>query len=361
MATVFKVKKYIGILEDIQNYIIANSDKVSDFNEGDVLASQIEAFSRQIEQLYIKTKTSYEKYFPDIPFHVFDFEKKVGQYSGGSVVFSRLVAEATVVTIAIGTIIATTEGFEYTTTSVGTIGSGNTDSNSVTILANVIGKDSNVPASTITTIISTVADVDTVTNAAATTAGLDEENNQDYLIRFQDFIRGLGKSNKSGIITGALSVTGIRTASIVEHFPPLSNIYNFTVYVEDGSGSVSSALVTEVTEVLEGTGTEADPGYKAVGTNLRVISPTKVDISVTCEITDDGRIGLPAMQYNAEVAIENYINNLAIGDDVIINEIRSAIMEVDGVYDIDLTVPASNTSISTAQIAKTLTLTITFA
>ena len=59
-------------------------------------------------------------------------------------------------------------------------------------------------------------------------------------------------------------------------------------------------------------------------------------------------------------AIENYINNLLIEEDCILNEIRKVIMAVDGIVDINITEPSGNTSIGNNQIARTGIITITF-
>jgi hypothetical protein len=68
------------------------------------------------------------------------------------------------------------------------------------------------------------------------------------LRRFKYYINGLQGSNRYGIMAGVLGVEGVRSVSIDEHFPPKSNIYNFTVYVDDGTGSLTENLKNTVTE-----------------------------------------------------------------------------------------------------------------
>ena len=355
----FAVKRYQTLLDDILNYIIANQDKVTDFNEGGVLTSECEAFSRVVESLYIDTRVGFDQGLVEVPFNAFDFSKKDGQKASGSVVFSRADTSGEV-TIPIGIIISTPAGLKFLTTSIGTILDGNNDSNSVTIQAEEIGKDYVVPATTIAVIYTPVAGVETVNNPSATSGGLNQESNAEYLKRFQEFIEGLGKSNKAGLIAGAELVTGVRSASTVEHFPPVSS-YNITIYIDDGAGEASQVLIDAVVEKLIGEGTQEKPGYKGGGINLRVLAPTKVTIDVTVEITDDGSLSQTVIEYNVDQAINNYINNLLIGDDVYLNKLRAVIMNVDGILDISITLPAGNTTISNSQIARTGTIIITFA
>ncbi len=355
----FAIKQYATILDDILNYIIANQDKVTDFNEGAVLTSECEAFSRVMENLYIETRVGFDKGLVEVPFNAFDFPQKGGQKASGAVIFSRTGTSGEK-PIPIGTIISTPAGLKYLTTSVGTIQDGNTDSNSVSIQAEKEGRDYNVPANTITVIYTPVPGVETVNNPSATSGGLNQESDAEFLERFQEFIEGLGKSNNAGLISGAKKVTGVQSASVVEHFPPSSS-YNLTVYIDDGAGEASQELIDAVEEVLIGEGTEEKPGRKGGGINIRVLAPTKVTINVTVEITDDGLLSQTVIEYNVYQAICNYINNLHIGEDVILNKLRKVIMSVDGILDISITQPTGNTDIGDNQIARTGTIAITFA
>ncbi len=354
----FAVKLFSALLDDMTSWIIANQDKITDFNEGSIIRTYCEAVSIVAERLYIKTRIGFDKGLLLTPFQAFNFDREAGQAASGSVIFSRTGTIGTV-SIAIGTVVSTSDGTRFETTALGSIINGNTDSAAIAILAEDTGTDGNVPANTITTITTPVVGVETVDNASGTTGGQNEETNSEYALRFQQYILGLGRSNINGLITGAKLVTGVRSASVIEHFPPVSS-YNATVYIDDGAGEASADLVASVLSVIEGDGTASNPGYKAGGVNIRVLAPTKVTIAVTVEITDDGTISQTTIEYNAQVTIENYINNLSIGDDVIQNKIRQVLMAVDGVLDINLTVPSGNTTISDSQIARTGTILITF-
>jgi len=355
----FSLKLFSAIIEDMITHMIAVQSKVTDFNEGSVTRSELEAIALEIEQLYIRTRVGIEKSLKSIAFYTFNFEKQAGQKSGGSVIFSRTETSGEI-TIPIGTLIATNDGTQFETTSVGTINDSEQNSNTVTILATEEGEESNVPANTIVVIITPVIGVETVDNSSATSGGQDVETDVAFTLRFSEFITGLGKSSESGLITGAKKVQGVRSASTIEHFPPSSSI-NVSIYIDDGAGNASQALIDEVEDKLKGDGTEDNPGYKAGGINIEVLAPTKVTQAVTVEITDDGTLAQTTIEYNTELAITNYVNNLLLGGDIIKNELRRVIMKVDGIYDISLTVPASNVTINPNQIARTGVITITFA
>ena len=354
----FSIKQYKTILNDMLNWIIANQDKITDFNEGSVITSFVEAVAITEESLYIKVRTGFSKNLKNITYNVFNFAKTVASKSAGNVVFSRLGTSGDV-TIPIGTVIGTSAGIKFVTTALGNILNGNSSSTDVAIEAVEDGADSNVPSGTITVIYTPIVGVDSVTNSAGTTGGQDEETDAQLLLRFQNFIGGLGKSNKEGLISGALTVSGVRSASIVEHFPPVSN-YNLTMYIDDGAGNASQDLIDSVTDTLIGDGTITNPGYKGAGINIEVKAPTKVTIDVTAQITSDGSLTQTVITYNVTQAIEAYINNLEIGEDVILNEIRAVVMGTDGVYDVSISAPVGNTSIGNNQIARSGTITLTY-
>ena len=358
MADTFTIKPYLAIEEDIRNYIVAHTEKVSDFNEGSIISSEIEAFSRQIEQLYIRARSNYSNYFMNIPFYVFNFPQKTGQYAGGSVVFSRNQAKTEVITFSAGTIVASDSGLNYITSTTATILSNQTESNQVDIVANKTGKDFNIPANSITTIISTVPGVDNVSNSVAITGGLDNESPPEYLSRFQTFTKGLAKSNKSGMLTGALSDDRVRSASIIEHFPPVDDIYNLTIYIDDGAGNASAGLVADVKAILEGDGTTANPGYKGGGICIRVLAPTKVPVDVVVTLESDETVDKDTIKYNVETAITNYINGLGVGENYIQKQLEKKIMEQIGVKDILEISPSANITILTGQIARIGTISV---
>ena len=354
----FGVKLFLAILEDMTNWIIANSDKISDFNEGSVIRTYCEAVGIELEQIYIRTRVGFDKNLLLTPSEIFNFDREGGQKASGEVVYSRAGTSGTK-PIPSGSVISTPDGTRFETTADGEITNGNNDSAAIPIEAEDEGTNGNVPANSITVIITPIAGVETVDNSSGTTGGQNIETDSEYNQRFNEFIEGLGKSSNAGLITAAKLITGVRSASTKEHFPPVAS-FNSTVYIDDGAGNASQALIDEVQDKIDGDGTEGNWGYKAGGVNIRVLAPTKITVAVTVEITDDGTITQPTIEYNVIIAIENYINNLLIGDDCIRNRIREAIMGVAGVSDINLSVPGSNTSAGADQICRSGVISISF-
>jgi uncharacterized phage protein gp47/JayE len=356
----YNPKTYVAILEDMKAWIIANQDYITDFNEGSVITAFCEAVSQEVEQLYLRGKVGFTKYLPLLPFYAFGFSKQAGSTSAGTVIFSRNVATVDAVTIEIGTIVSTPSGLQFVTTAAGTIASGNTDSGSVTVEANDVGSAYNVPAHAISVVTTPVVGVDTVDNATATTGGADEESDNAFLQRFREYILGLGRGTTWGLVAGAKSVEGVRSASVLEHFPPVTGYYNATVYIDDGAGNAPAELIAAVEDVLYGDGTTSNPGYKPAGINIRVLAPTLVTTDVTVELTDTAEVARDYITATVESVISDYINNLTIGQDVIVSEIVQRVMEVQGVYDVVVSLPSANVSVGSTQVARTGTITISY-
>jgi uncharacterized phage protein gp47/JayE len=356
----FDIKGYNSILQDMQTWIIANQDKITDFNEGGVLASELEAFARQIEQLYVRTKLNFSRYFLEVPYAVFDLSRKEGLRSSGTVVFSRDSADTEVVDIPAGTKVSTETGISFYTTEAGEIASAATDSAAVDIQSSEVGTESNVPADTITVVPFPILGVDSVTNANPTTGGQDSETDIEFLQRFREYLLGLGGGSKYGVISAAKGINGVRSASIVEHFPPMDDTYNFTLYIDDGAGDASSDLVDEVEDLIEGDGTADNPGVRAPGVQIRYIAPTKVTVNVTATVDLSDTVAEVLVESLVETAITDHINGLNIGDDVIVSRLIETIMNQPGVSDVSVSAPSTNTTISDAQIARVGTISLTF-
>lgn len=357
----FAIKTFDELVASMTSWITAKSPQITDLVPGSVLRSICEACALCLEEIYVGTYLGFKRQLATIQEDIYNFERKAGTKATANVVFSRSGTTGTV-TIPSGTRVETPSGLRFATTAAGSITAGNTSSNPVEVEALEIGTSYNVSASSITVMTDTVDGVETVTNAAAATGGLNEESDYAYKQRFRSYIEGVGRSNLSGLIFGALSVDGVTSASVVELFPPVANV-NARLYIDDGSsGGVSSAKILEVQDVIDGDGTEENPGYRAAGVNVVVTKPTTVTQNVDVSITliDDSSVDSDQVELDVNQAITNYINNLWVGEDIIHAELVAAVMSVYGVYDCTVSTPAGNTAISASQVGRVGTITLTF-
>jgi uncharacterized phage protein gp47/JayE len=115
-----------------------------------------------------------------------------------------------------------------------------------------------------------------------------------------------------------------------------------------------TGLIPVVQKVVDGD--PADrlnfPGFRAAGVLVRVLAPQVVSFSITAVFTILDGFDHDTVVDAAETAVQDYVNNLGISGDVIRSELIERIMEVDGVYDVNLTAPAGNITILDDQIAR---------
>lgn len=334
----------------MRDYFIANQDKITDLNTDSSIDTQFRAFANQLNQAMVKASGGFKSQFEQIPFQIFDFQRKSATTSSGTLVFSVSTAATTDLTIPLGTIVATTAGLLYETTAAGVILTGNTSSSPITAQAQSSGSDYNTLINTVTVINSSLPEVNSVTNNTAFTGGTDKETNSEYFARFSNFILGLSGANRYGVFTAAVTVDDIQSAYVEDHFPPESGLYNFTVYVDDGSGSVSQTKLDEVYQKLYGNDTSAYPGYVSAGINFRVLSAGLVAVAVLYTITVDAFvIGENEAETAINTAVQNYINSLWVGSDVIWTEVIRIIKSISGIEDISaLTLNGSSSNIVVA-------------
>ncbi len=132
-----------------------------------------------------------------------------------------------------------TSSIEFLTTMQCTIEGGGTGT--VDIEAAVAGADGNVSAESISIVVTPVAGVTGVGNAAPITGGLDIENDANLLARyFQKVQSPSAGGNKADYVNWTLEVAGVGGVSVVP--------------VRDGAGTVSITII----------GTDKAPGSQAL-------------------------------------------------------------------------------------------------
>lgn len=347
-------KKYSDLLAEMKASAIAGGSGLTDFNDGSIIMTIFEAVARPIEQAYIDTRNGYSNNLRAIPYSVFDFKQKTGAKASVSVKFTRNEALSSVSTIPTGTRVSNGT-LVFITTEVGTIESGQTESDGVEATAENIGLEYNVPAETVTTIESNLtAEIVGVNNPYQATGGTDAETQTQMLQRFKYMINGLQGSNKYGIMAGVLGLEGVRSVGIEEHFPPKSNIYNFTVYVDDGTGRLTEELRNECFDLINGNDTEEKPGLRAAGVNVDVQAASIISISVEVTATIY-RVEEARIIDDITTKLQEYINGLGIHENVVLSSIVVLLKQISGITDISgLTLNGStdNISIGVNQIAR---------
>lgn len=355
-----QIRRYDEIMESAKANMIARQSKLTDFNEGSIIHTFLDTVARLVERAYVAIRQGYNEQMAILPYSPFGFEKKEGLYASGTVVFSRESALNTVTLIPKGTVVSG-GGYTFTTTVAGRIESGEVDSDEISVTANEAGSASNIESGVIDSIDSVApADVVKVTNNDVFTGGTDAETDAEFEERFKIYINGLSGTNSYAIRSAALSVNAVRSVSIQNHKPPYNDIYNMSVYVDDGSGNASADNINEVRSAIEGDGTEENPGHLAPGINIRVLAPTSIPVDVTMKVIV-ANADIEDAETEITKVITEYINGKCIGEDVIVSELITKVMALNYVSDCTITSPSANVEPSINQICRAgeITLSIT--
>ena len=351
-------KNYNQLIQEMKENAIAGGSGLTDFNAGSNVMNIFESVSRPLEQAYIDTRNGYANNLRAIPYSVFDFQQKTGQKATVNVVFTRNAALTSASTIPEGTRVSN-GSLVFVTTEIGTIASGQTTSNSISATAEEVGLQYNLAANTITTIESSLtAEIVSVNNPYKATGGTDAETQTQMLRRFKNMINGLQGSNRYGIMAGILGLEGVRSVGMEEHFPPKSNIYNVTVYVDDGTGLLSTELKNRCIDLINGNDTEESPGLRAAGINVDVQAASIIEVSIKVTATIY-RVEEARVRNDISTKLQEYINGLGIHENVVLSSIVVLLKQISGITDISgLTVlhgaeyTAENIVVGVNQIAR---------
>jgi hypothetical protein len=350
------IKSYDDIYEDIRNYIISHQDKLTDFNDGGVLASQIEAFSREIAGLYIRCRVGYSSFLRGLPYSIFGFEQKSGQKAATTLKFYRARPMSYETPIPEGTVVSSS-GLKFITSDSGRVMEGETESNEIPAIAELVGREYNIEAGAIGTIVSTLtADIVSVSNTMPSTGGVDIESWQDFIARFADYIIGLQRTNEAGFRSGLESGYVVRSLSIVEHFPPLDDIWNITAYLDDGSGGISDLGKELVKKTIDGDGTPLNGGYRAPGINIRYLSPDKIFIDLVIDVTTvqdvTNEIDESVVISDVQKKTKEFIDGLKIGESLILSDLTVVLRRIFYLDDVKIESPQENIIIENHEIAR---------
>jgi uncharacterized phage protein gp47/JayE len=166
------------------------------------------------------------------------------------------------------------------------------------------GPVGNVQAAGITVLQTGISGVDTVTNVAPFTNGFNSESDAALKIRFALYIQSLRAGTEGAIGYAVLSVQNGMQYQIYE--PGISGFTILTVFVDDGSGAIPSAVLTKAQIAAQ--------AVRAAGVMMAVYPATILGANVTMSITSAVGYYHPTVVAQVVAAIGLYINGLGLGN-----------------------------------------------
>lgn len=233
----------------------------------------------------------------------FGLTREAAVAATGSVTFAALSGNP-VVTIPLGTLVRTSDGSQsFATTAVASGALPLT----VPVQAVNAGTQGNVLAGTISLISAALPGVDTVTNAAAFTNGIDAETDAALRARFANYINTRSLATKAAVGYAISTVQQGLTYTIQENVT-VGGGYdpgNFVVTVDDGTGAPGSTLLAAVGAAVE--------AVRPVCSTYTVQAPSVVSASIAFTIVAASGYSHSALVAAAVPAVTAYVNALALG------------------------------------------------
>lgn len=355
-----QIKRYEELMESMIANMVSKQDKITDFNEGSVIHSLLDTNARIAERLYVAIRQGYTELLGILPYSPFRFTRKTGTQASGTVTFFRKNILTVQTVIPKGTVVCS-GGLKFTTTEAGIILPGKTESDEVNAIAQTFGMGHNVAQGFINEIETAVpSEVIKVTNKNAFTGGTEEETDIGFEERFRTYLNGLSGTNVYAVKSAALSVNSVRSVSVQNHKPPLKDIYNMSIYVDDGSGGASKETLEAVKSIINGDGTENNPGHLAPGVNIRVLPPTSLPINLSLSIYIYASTNKEEAEQEIREVLSDYVNGLTIGKPLILSEVITKIMTLPYIRDVKILNPTDNVEPGINLIARLGTVDIAF-
>ena len=331
------------------------TSQVTNYNIGSVIRSIIDAdavISAQQEQ---ETEDLVSQGIMNALYQLMNLEP-AGPIGSTYLLNFALASTATSsVTEAAGTAIAVPNStLQWQTGSSFTISPG--QNVNVTATCTSTGTITNVPAGSITQLVKPVPGL-TVTNPSAqpVVQGRDAQTQAQLQAALSQEIaqlhRGDQTSAESGVLTAALlDSSGNPTEQVVaskevDYIPTTANPVNAWMYVYNGAGPMSSALLQQAQNVVNGY-TDVNgvkhTGYKAAGIIMTVVDAPESTVNVSVAVLPKYGYSLTTVQTNVSDAISTYFAQLDLGQSLSITQFAFAILAAPGVADVQITTPAAS-------------------
>lgn len=287
--------------------------------------------------------------------------------SSGQVSFSRFTPSQQAV-VPVGTTIQTGDGAQqfavtldttnpaYSASLGGYVLAAGVASINVPVAAATAGAGGNVSAGQINTLTQALPGVDTVSNAAAFTNGVDAESDAALRIRFIAFVASLSKATKGAV---GYAITSLKQGVIYtlienQQYNGTTDYGYFYVVVDDGTGSPGSTFLSNVANAID--------AVRGVSIRFGVFAPVVVTANAGMTITTAAGYDHNAVVALVVSALRNYINALTLGQTLTYSRLAQVAYDaspgVTNVTAVTLNGGTADVAATSKQVIKAGTLTV---
>lgn len=370
-----QLKDFASITASMLNWMRAAQDKVTDFEQGSIIRTLLEAPAAEIDELYQQMFAGIREAIPVSVYRTFGFEALESTASAG-------IIRVTISPISTDTLIPAGTIFQQTAASrsaqyiahANTIIPATHSYADVSVAADTPGSAGNTPPTVAFTMSPEPLGFVSAASTAGMRGGMDGETEDARQARFREYIAGLQRGTVRAIEYGATLATVTNAAGVViERVTSAAAVEAYTVdpvlytpglvwlYIENRVGTPSADLITRCQAIIDGyrDGATIVPGWKAAGVKVQVFPATRTQVNVTGILTAAPGYDAPTLRGQAADAIALYLTDLLIGVPALRAEMIARVMSIEGVENITFSLPTADvTPAATEKLAAgTITLT----
>jgi uncharacterized phage protein gp47/JayE len=346
--SVLPTKSFAAIVQSIAAGVQGRASALINFAIGSTLRAIAEAFAAVsmwqqalILQVLGMTRASTSQ-GADLDRWVADFgvARLGSQSASGLVTFARFSAGTSAPFIPVGSTIKTADGSQTfsvyadpTNTHYSAMLGGYTmpvgvTSLTVPVIASVPGSGGNIVAGSLTQPTTPLTGIDTVTNSAGFTNGVDQESDQALRARFVSYILGLSRGDAYGLAYAIESLAVNVQYTLTEDYN-YDGTYHpgfFYVVADDGSGAPSGTFLAAVTAAVQ--------SVRPLGIFAAVFAPAIVTANVSFQITTAAGYDHGTVLSQVVAAMGANINGLGLGNGLPFSVLSSWVYAVPGVINV---------------------------
>lgn len=347
------------IATDAITALTSSTSAVTNFNVGSLNRGLIDGFSAEASVIEQQIEAQTANAILNALYQLLDLQPTGAIGSVYSLTFSLASSASASYTLAAGSAVTIpNSSLQWLTGQSITIAPGG--SQTITATCSTTGSITNVPANTITQLVVPVSGL-SVTNPSAqpTVLGRDAETQVQLQAQLSGQINQLHRGDYSAVESGAITsqlvdASGNPTEQVVKAREADSNTYGLGYcYVFNGSGPMSSALLSQTQNVINGytdTSGVSHIGYKAAGVTMTVVDAPETVVNVAVAVLPKAGYTLAAVQGGVQTAVQAFLTNLDLGGirngiiygAVSTQQLAYAILAVPGVADVQITSPSTS-------------------
>lgn len=345
-----KLKSLSEILSNMIDRTLVNTHELNDFSVGSTILSIYESVSMELEMYYALGRDNILWGIEEGVYEAFDFPRKPARRAYGEVIIEFHTALKNDLYIARGnsfhsSIAGYNQVFETLEDYIVPAG---VSVASVTVYSTVAGIGGNVSRNVINTNANNISNVRRIYNPTEFLTGQNQESLDKVKQRFREFIETRGRATNKAIAYGVREVEDIAGVYVQEE------VGRIKVYAHDLNGNLSENLKAAVEKAVE--------NYRPSGIKLEVhpIEKKSIDINISVTVRDK-TAKTELFQKEIQQTITNYLNSMAVSDDLILSDIIQKIMNIDDylIYDAQITNLDTNGVIEDYQLIRAGNVTIT--